>query len=127
MPLNNILNSNVKQSNDYHCVITEKLGDKESRKFSMEIPTLIVCPCFTNRSCAYITNRSPLTFVIHFLYHLVKNVRVNFKCKQYFACIANSSLHICDAFSLTFGRKVSVLISNINNTLLVSQEIISPI
>ena len=41
----------------------------------------LVCPCFANRSCAYITNSSPLTFMIHVFNIWVKIVRVNFKCK----------------------------------------------
>ena len=31
----------MKRSHDYHCVVTNKLGNKDTRKFSMKIPKLI--------------------------------------------------------------------------------------
>ena len=36
MPWDNSLNSDVKRTNDYHCGVTNKLGDKDMRKFSMK-------------------------------------------------------------------------------------------
>ena len=41
MPWDNSLNADVKRSYDYHCMVTAKLGDKYTRKFSMKTPKLI--------------------------------------------------------------------------------------
>ena len=36
MPWDKSLNANVKRSHDYHFVVTNNLGDKDTRKFSMK-------------------------------------------------------------------------------------------
>ena len=41
MPWDNSLNSNAKLLHDYHYVITAKLGDKDTSKYSMKTPKLI--------------------------------------------------------------------------------------
>ena len=42
MSLNNIINTDVKRSHDYHCVVIENLGDKVACSFFNKTPTLIV-------------------------------------------------------------------------------------
>ena len=41
MPWDNNLSAEVKRSHDYDCVVTNKLGDKDTRKLSMKTTKLI--------------------------------------------------------------------------------------
>ena len=41
MSWDNSRNTNVKRSHDLHCIVTNKLGDKDTRSFSMKTYKLI--------------------------------------------------------------------------------------